>query len=267
MNQPSYGINLLDVSNPTQPKQLGFWPVPDGTHTLTKHPTEPLIYTSDSGYLMDTRNHIIDVSDPASPRQVAIGGRSCHDITFRITKQEKLAFCAAGGDAVTGRATEIWDVSDPLEPEVVGSIVDEGIAYPHLAVATPDGKFLVISDEAVPSSCSDPAAERDYGALSIYDIRRRTAPKMVGFINVFCGGPGCLAHNFNFIPGTRLLVTSWWQGGTSVYNLDDPRHPSEIAFFDPDDRVVWSSYWYRGHIYTNGDGGAYVLELQGVTQQ
>lgn len=260
--QPASGINLFDMSDPKAPRQLGFWPVANGTHTLTKHPTEPLIYTSDSGYLVDTRTHIIDVSDPGAPRQVAVEGSSCHDISFRITKTEKLAFCAVGGTLATGGAVEIWDVENPLRPQVVGRVVDPGLAYPHSAVATPDGKYLVVGDEAVPSSCAQPSAERDYGAISIYDIRDRTSPKLVGYINVPRGTARCWAHNFNFIPGTRLLVNSWYDGGMAVYDLSDPRHPSEIAHFRPDDRSMWSAYWYRGRIYTNGFTGTYVLELK-----
>ena len=36
--QPSMGVNLLDVSDPENPRQLGFSTMPVGTHTLTKYP-------------------------------------------------------------------------------------------------------------------------------------------------------------------------------------------------------------------------------------
>lgn len=261
-NQTSYGINLFDATDATAPKQLGFWTIPNGSHTLTAHPTKPYIYTSDSGYLVDTRTHIIDVSDPAAPRGVATERFSCHDISFRITKRDEIAFCAVGGNS-TGiqSAIEIWDVRNPIKPVVVDRIEDRGLAYPHTAVATPDGRYLVVSDEARPSDCNSPEGPRDYGALSIYDLEAPTSPELVGYINVPRGTASCWAHNFNFIPGTRTLVTSWYDGGMGVYDLSDPSRPVETAFFRPDDRRMWSAYWHRGRIYASSRDTVYVLEL------
>jgi hypothetical protein len=53
-----------------------------------------------------------------------------------------------------------------------------------------------------------------------------------------------------------VMVQSWYQGGISVFDWSDPKHPREIAFFDrgPVDSTrmasggYWSSYWYNGVI-------------------
>jgi hypothetical protein len=52
------------------------------------------------------------------------------------------------------------------------------------------------------------------------------------------------------------MVQSWYQGGISVFDWTDAKHPTEIAFFDrgPVDSTrmasggYWSSYWYNGVI-------------------
>jgi hypothetical protein len=255
--QPSMGVNLLDVSDPANPRQLGFSTMPVGTHTLTKYPGEPLIYTSSS--LNQLRHYIIDVSNPMVPITIPTNLQACHDISFHFSKRGKFAFCAAGSVS-----TEIWDVSDPMSPEVIAEIRDGDIGYHHLAVATPDGKYLVIGDESTGGSCSGNARQRERGALSIYDISNITEPKLVSFINAPRGPAVCWAHNFNFVPRTRTLVMAWWQAGTSVYDLSNPRRPREIAHFQPDTAAVWSSYWYRGRIYVNSGSGAYVLEVRGL---
>ena len=249
--QPSSGVNLIDVSNPDSPQQLGFAVLPAGTHTLTVHPTEPLIYASNS---INDPNFIIDISNPMAPIPIPTGLQTCHDITFHVTKKEQLAFCAGGSPN-----TQIWDVGDPRSPKVISTIVDDGIGYHHEAMATPDGDYLLIGDEDSGGSCTNQQKKRELGALSIYDIRDRTKPKLVGFMNSPRGPSVCWAHNFNFIDN-RTLVIGWWQAGTSVIDISDPTAPREVDFFQSDSQAVWSSYFYKGRIYVNSGSGAWVLD-------
>lgn len=256
---PTSGINLLDVSDPESVEPLGVWPIAGGSHTLAKHPTEPLIYTSaEGGFGGDPFEHIIDVSDPALPRLVGTMDENCHDRTFIEGRRTHLAFCAGGG------ATEIWDVTDPAAPSVLARIEDTGIGYHHRAVASSDGKYLVIADESLGATCSGKGSPREIGGLTIYDISDPSQPEMVNFINPPRGPAPCWAHNFNFVPGRRVLVASWRQAGTSVYDLANPRRPREIAFFHPDHAAVWGAYWYDGRVYVNSDSGGYVLEIKGA---
>jgi hypothetical protein len=69
----------------------------------------------------------------------------------------------------------------------------------------------------------------------------------------------CVAHNGSLIPipGRDVMVQAWYQGGLSVFDWTDPKHPKEIAYFDrgPWDPAklelggYWSTYWYNGYIY------------------
>jgi hypothetical protein len=71
----------------------------------------------------------------------------------------------------------------------------------------------------------------------------------------------CVAHNGSLIPipGRDVMVQAWYQGGISVFDWTDPRHPREIAFFDrgPVDSTrmamggSWSAYWYNGNIVSS----------------
>lgn len=106
------GIRLVDVSNPRKPRFSGAISLPpNGTHTLTTYPGQPLIYANTS-----TGQNIVDVSDPRRPEIVwSLERNGCHDLAFDLRKDRKLAFCPKGRTPVT----EVWDVSDPRAPEVL----------------------------------------------------------------------------------------------------------------------------------------------------
>ncbi len=253
------GIRLIDVSNPSRPSYLGSVSFTGGTHTLTKYPGKPLIYSSPNG-LGNVRGveQIIDVSNPAKPEVVASyanRANACHDLTFYVKGDKKLAFCP-GSDR-----TEIWDVSDPLAPVPIGEIVNPSIFYHHSAVATHDGKYLVIGDENVEA---DECEGGTTGALWVYDITDPTLPKPVGYFGISRGqAPGsagsdresyCTAHLYNFIPGTYVMVASWYAAGLNVIDFSDPANPVEIAHYfgsGEDYANYWSAYWHQGRIYAN----------------
>jgi hypothetical protein len=68
----------------------------------------------------------------------------------------------------------------------------------------------------------------------------------------------CVAHNGSLIPipGRTIMIQAWYQGGMSLFEWTDPKHPHEIGFFDrgPNDGTrlmgggYWSAYWYNGQI-------------------
>lgn len=253
------GVRLIDVSDPKRSKYLGSVTFSGGTHTLTMYPGEPIIYSSPNG-LGNVRGteQIIDVSDPRNPKVVASyanTANACHDLSFKFTKDHKLAFCP-GSDR-----TEIWDVADPLAPVPIGEIINPSIFYHHSAEATDDGKLLVIGDE---NTEADECEGGTTGALWAYDITDPTMPVPHGYFGIGRGqAPGsagsdrnsyCTAHIFNFIPGTYTMVASWYAAGINVIDWSDPANPAEIGhFFGSGDDYAnyWSAYWHNGRIYGN----------------
>jgi hypothetical protein len=69
----------------------------------------------------------------------------------------------------------------------------------------------------------------------------------------------CTAHIYNFIPGTSIMVASWYSGGINIIDWTEPTSPREIAHYrtDGDDYSngeitnYWSAYWHDGRIYAN----------------
>lgn len=263
---------------------LGEVQIPGGAHTITAFPGRSLVYASPGGWNVDPfiagfdendmpvvyspepTEDIIDVSNPSRPRIVKSfkpNEYGCHDVSFHVTKTKKLGFCAGS------RETVVWDVSNPLSPRTLSTITN-GAYFQHSAVASPDGKLLVIGDEAyLGHDCEGGPT----GAMWIYDISDPANPALKSFFKPSRGAAPegdyynwtpawCTAHNYNFIPGTRTLVGAFYSAGTSVVDLKDPAIPKEIAYFRADNSEAWSSYYYRGRIYsTDSTRGLDVLTL------
>jgi hypothetical protein len=55
--------------------------------------------------------------------------------------------------------------------------------------------------------------------------------------------PSCSAHYFD-VRSDGLIAYAWYGQGTRILNIEDPRNPTQVAYFRPDGGNVWASYWY-----------------------
>ena len=179
----------------------------------------------------------------------------CHDIT--VFPERHLAAGACSGNGI------LFDISDPLKPQRLDTIVDAGFAYWHSATFNNDGTKVIFTDEwggGTRPRCRayDPLT---WGADAIYDIvdgklefrsyYKLPAPQLEQ--------ENCVAHNGSIVPvpGRDIFVQAWYQGGLSVIDFTNSAHPVEIAYFDrgpidAEELVLggyWSTYWYHGRIY------------------
>lgn len=265
---PGAGVRLIDVKNPKKPKFLSSVELPGGAHTLTVYPGTDLIYASPGGLANGGGiEQILDASDPHDLKVAATfkpNPTGCHDITFARSPDERmLGFCAGGGEV------SIWDVTDELKPVVIAHGFTPSF-FPHAAVPTPDGEYLVMTDEAfgVHDCMGGPT-----GSVWVFDIRTPEVPLLVGHWGPQrgkhpVGSPAtswCTAHNLNFVGKTRQAVISWYTGGTSVVDFSNPTLPNEVAYYMPDDANVWSAYFFDGRIWVNDLArGIDVLEVKGL---
>src|SRR5688500_5691108 len=164
---PGAGVRLIDVSNPHKPKFLSSVELPGGAHTLTVYPGTDIIYASPGGLANGGGyEQILDASNPkklkiaATFRPNPIG---CHDLTFARAADgdTMLAFCAGGGEV------SIWDVTKELAPVVIAHGFTPSF-FPHAAVPTPDGEYLVMTDEAF---AAHDCVGGPTGSVWVFDIR------------------------------------------------------------------------------------------------
>ena len=257
----SGGVHIADMSKPSKPRLLGHITLAGGIHTLTRYPGKPFVYASVGGYDEQALNrgaeYIVDVSDPKKPELATtytspLNPGGCHDVLFQEIDGKMIGFCPGQG------GTEIWDASDPLAPVPLGRMLVPFIQLPHQVAVSSDGQLAAVSDEAYAAhTCGGGGGP--VGALWFYDISDLTNPQLLGFygpqrgtypVGSLSGQTlSCTAHNFNFIPDSRLMVVAWIAGGTTVLDVEDPSAATEVAHYVPDGAVAMSSYWYRDRIY------------------
>ena len=179
---PGGGVRLINVENPKRPRYLGAVnDLPGGTHTLTVYPGKPIIYASPGGLPTNGggTEQILDVSNPRDPKVVATyqpNVSGCHDLTFYVKRDKKLAFCAGEGE------TQIWDVSDPLAPVTITHIPHAGqMVFPHSVAVTFDGKYAIIGDENFEAHECEGGPT---GAMWIYNIEDPATPIPMGYYSV-----------------------------------------------------------------------------------
>ena len=71
----------------------------------------------------------------------------------------------------------------------------------------------------------------------------------------------CSAHYFD-VDGSTVTY-AWYGEGTRFLDISDPANPTQIAYWRPDDGIVWASYLHRGYVYTaDRTRGVDVLRLR-----
>lgn len=264
--QSGTGMTFIDVTDPTDPSILtegflGGGLDADGSngnvHNMAVVPGTHVVYNSRS---VDTPGvDIVDASDPEDPERVDVfGDLTCHDVTFWMDGDR--AYCPGV------RETQIWDVSDPAQPEVISRIYNPAIQIHHAAVPAGNGSLLIILDEFAGSSgaaygclAHQEAGGRGnadpVGAAWIYDISNEMAPVPLSWIAPDAptdNGPGmapCTAHFGTTVEDRDLAVVGWRTAGTYLLDFSDPVNPTFLDSFD-EDVETWEARYHDGFAYT-----------------
>jgi hypothetical protein len=291
------GVRIVDISDPTAPKQVNFVETDCGSHTNVIYPKGKKIYVYVMSYPLSvptaTCNVVshrkvsiieVDLKAPEKAKVVSTLDVSpeigCHDVTFMPDGKHAAAACIG--------ESQIWDVSNPAKPEIISRIFNPAIEIHHGTGVTWDQKYLAIADEFAGSVTGECAGDRNspIGALWFYDISDLAAPRVVGYYNVPRGGRpetpqevsyiACTTHNFSILPMKNakkyIAAVGYRASGLSIVDFSNPAAAEEVAYYQqleegliPD---VWSAYWYNGRIYANDNGasrGVSVYEMNGTS--
>jgi hypothetical protein len=293
-------VHVFDITDPTKPV-----PLPDlesQSHNAGVVPGTPIVYNANSAggginagsYITGHGNgktEIYDLSDPDAPVKVGdfANGYGCHDITFYINAAEEKyrAYCAGI------EVTQIWDITNPLEPVVLTTIpVHHGVPgtpsasvplvlFSHLAMVNHDASILIVGDETggglVPPGClahaqAGPASASDpLGNLWFYDISDETSPVLKGSLSPTYPvenptarsplPPSCTAHFGRIIGERDLAAVAFYNAGVVIVDFSDPMFPKIVAQWN-EGTDTWDVWFWQGRLYT-GDlaRGLDILEL------
>jgi hypothetical protein len=279
------GIRVFDISDKANPQYVAAVATDCGSHTNTLVPGKDgehdYVYVSSYSPSANFPNcqppHDkisvveIPVDDPSAaavvnePVLFPDGGNrtttGCHDIT--AYPEIDLAAGACMGDGI------LMDISDPASPVVTDVVRDENFAFWHSATFTNDAGTVIFTDEL--GGGGGAICTEDYGvergANAIYTIGATDEGPELRFESYYkipraqSETENCVAHNGSLIPvpGQSFFVQSWYQGGVSVIDFNDPENPREIGYFDrapiDEDNLVlggsWSAYYYNGYVYSS----------------
>jgi hypothetical protein len=271
------GTLLIDVTDPANPRSIGFARIPGGSHNQTVHPSGMYLYNSNSGSA--GRIEVIDIADPANPKPVnpplATRGDDSHDLTFNSDGTR--AYSAALDH------TLIIDTSDPAKPKVLGSIEDPAITLHHQAdpVVIDDREYVIINDELNGAGGNEVCPG---GGLHVYDVTDPADPVKVGAwfapeVTVNEGartGIGgtitCTSHVFRIYEEQQILTIAWFGAGVRVIDLSGIADTTPVAggvagmqltpgmrevgyYRFPADSDAWSAKAYR----LDEDGSGYIF--------
>ncbi len=257
------GFMTIDISNPKNPRPIGVAEIQRGAHNTTAHPTKPFVYNSNSDQAGGPEIQIWSIKNPAKPELVHMAAsipHAPHDISFNKD----------GSMAVTAARThvDIFDTSDPANPTLVATTVCPGCYLAHDAKFTPDGKWIIVGDEAAGGA----AYPCPGGALYFYELVNGFVPTLRAVYEppefIFAtdgqtGAASCTSHVFDISDDSKRLAISWYSAGTRYLDISNPgagfsignqgtSGVKELGWFIPDGGDSWSSKFYKGpYIYSN----------------
>ncbi len=257
------GLLIFSIANPAKPRAVGFVPIGTGVHNATWHPRGRYVYISDSELRPELsmppggRIQVVDVGNPRKPKHVStfnlIGDRmSAHDITFN--KKGTRAYVAALQE------TYILDTTSPGEPREITRIEDPSINISHGADPTPDGKYLLVTDEQAGALANGVC---NVGGVHVFDLTVELAPVKVGFWTLdptnsatatTRGNLTCTAHVLDYAPDGKTWSNANYSAGVRINSATSLlARPAELAYFMPDDADTWAAKTYKTpkYLYAN----------------
>ena len=238
-----YGLRIIDISNPSSPREVGYFSTGSRTQGIAVSGSYAYLATDKHGL------RIVDISNPSSPKEVGYfdsGGRA-----RGVAVRETYAYVADydDGSRVTdisnpsnqdrfllfpGGKLHVVDISNPSRPRQVGCFRTGGEAY-GVAVG---GRYAYMAD--------------GLHGLRIIRVSNPSRPREVGYFRT--GGEALGVA----VSGSYAYLANH-QAGLRVIDISNPSKPREVGYFDtgglPWGVAVSGSYAYLA----DGEDGLYII--------
>ncbi|WP_216827388.1 LVIVD repeat-containing protein [Alkalihalobacterium elongatum] len=290
------GTVIYDVTDPRNPKELGFWETPEshlnggGTHELylTTQGNRALLLAANSGSFRRSGGAIhdfviVDVSNPAEPKEIhqfdpktiipdmedyrwtdehgQLRGANAHSVIADVTgRTAYVSFWDLG--------TVMLDISTPEEPKFLGrtSFEKEVQGAAHTAALAKGGTVLVETREVF--NPTRHGYEPGFGYVRIYDIKDKSNPKLLSTFqtdnskNKREGYPGFTVHDPK-VQGNTLYLSHYFDG-VRIVDITDPSNPVETGAYVPVKANIWGVFVDRNYVLASDmETGLKVLQKTG----
>lgn len=291
------GMSVYDISDPANPRQIGFMEVEGGgIHRLWyvggRWAYASALLDGFTDYIFVT----IDMADPTNPKEAGrywLPGMNAAagEVPDEDQARAGLHHAIVHGDTAYGAWRDagmvIMDVKDRANPEL---IAHRNWSPPfgggtHNCLPLPDRDLLVVADEAVLDNCADGIKH-----IWLFDIREPSNPVSISTVPVpddadyINKGAHFGPHNIHEnrpdgLVSDQLIFATQQNAGIRVYDISNEYRPEEVAAFVPpaparlmDRRPnrakviqscdVWVSK--EGLVYASDyNAGLYILEYEG----
>ena len=220
----SEGVRVFDISNPSQPQQVGLMPTSTSvggfefsSQELTERSLEiadNILYIPDHAYGLTT----VDISNPSQPVRIGQYMTPVPDMIFSIK--------AIGNYVYTANRRAGFRVVDVSDPENMREIFYDD-ARKDLSPYVPSG-LIVMGNYAYISDGNYP--------LHVYEISKPDQPIEVGGVNSDRGSDGAddmvISGNFAYLAGRGGNDAIYPGAGIWVIDISDPTAPAPVQFVD-----------------------------------
>jgi hypothetical protein len=209
-------FSLADPRRPVQVSRFSSTNTTPGVHTAEVSRVNGKLYAflsvDPGGSASPARLVVVDLSDPANPREVLsrqMGQPYIHDVFVR----DGFLFTALWNAGVT-----IWDIGgggrggSPENPVEISNVRTVGGAVHNIWWLNQGGtkRFAIIGEEQAGAIGSSSA-----GDIHVIDLSNMAAPREVAFYNV----PGAGTHNFSVDEARGTLYAAYYNGGVRVLDV------------------------------------------------
>jgi len=220
-------IVIYNLTNPRKPTRVTRYQTPNttnGVHTAELARVNGTLYAFLSIDTPSARLVIVDLTDPANPREVFVrvmGNPFVHDVFVR----DGLMFTALWNDGAT-----IWDLGgggrggSPSNPVQIGSVRTaawspsaagseaHNIWWLHDAVGGANAKRFMFVGEEAPGASS---LNSSNGDIHVVDISNMAEPREVAFYHV----DGAGTHNFSVDEQRGILYAAYYNAGVRALDV------------------------------------------------
>lgn len=279
------GFLLYDVTNPHQPKKLGFWEVTkktNGTHELYLTVKNNRAFVLAANPYADYYSHgaekdfqIVDVSNPANPKTVyQFDPRTLPEVADDFNGYHwnapdgKIRPAFNHSTMVDGKyayvsmwdlGTMIFDISTPDKPVYLGrtTYASDQQGSAHSAAVAKGGTVLIETREVY--NPTREGYEQLYGYTRIFDIKDKRNPKLLSefkteIIDDIEDGVtfANTVHDPKVVGNTLYL--SHYAGGVRAVDISNPAKPVEIGKYVPLNSDIWGVFVERNYILASDIG-------------
>ncbi|MBT2644909.1 hypothetical protein J7I80_22070 [Bacillus sp. ISL-41] len=289
------GFLLYDVTNPSEPKKLGFYEVTkktNGTHELylTMQGNRAIVLAANP--YADYYSHgeekdfqVVDVSDPANPQKLwEFDPRMLEEIpddfngyhwsspdgkirpvfnhSTMIDETGKYAYVS-----MWDLGTVIFDISSPENPQYLGrtDFGSDQQGSAHSATLAKGGNVLIETREVY--NPTKEGYEQSYGYTRIFDIKDKTNPKLLSeFKTDLVDNVEDRVTFANTVHDPKVhgntLYLSHYAGGVYAVDITDPAKPVQVGQYVPERSDVWGVFVDRNYILASDIGSGLKVLLK-----